>query len=57
MNECTFAVDAALSICSSLASMFPIFRLSLMVPEKSDGSCGTAAMFLLRNFRSRSLML
>lgn len=57
MNESALAADAAFSISSSVASEFPTFKLSLIVPENSDGSCGTAATFLLRNSRSRSLML
>src|SRR4051812_9390962 len=57
MNECALAVDAARINCSSFALRFPTFKLSLIVPEKSDGSCETAATFLLTNFRSRSFML
>lgn len=57
IKECAFAKDAALSISSSSASNFPILMLSLMLPANSDGSWETSPIFLLRNFKSRSLML
>jgi hypothetical protein len=34
----------------------PILKLSEIVPEKSDGSWDTEPIFLLRDFRSSSLM-
>ena len=57
MKECTLAVIAASVISLSVASILPILKLSLIVPEKSNGSWDTEAMFLRRDFRSSLLIL
>ena len=57
IKECAFAITGACWICWSSAFIVPTFKLSKMVPAKSDGSWETAPMFLGRNFKLRSLML
>jgi len=56
IKECTLAVLAASIISSSVASILPILKLSMMVPENSDGSWETEPIFVRRNFRSSVLM-